>query len=199
MTQRRQRPSPRRLCRNTSRPTGARGGGAAPIRSAVMVRWMAAGRHGVDRSGRRGRHSRRGSPAIAFRFLRGSQAGLACLPACDGALAAAAAGRSRFLWLTFAILLRCLLHVPEEAQFSRMTIQVAVEPVSRNDAGLAAALPILAERFGDRLVPFRGGAAPARPDPDLARQPAAGCGGLRRIDRRRGRRSSASAPPTACR
>ncbi len=33
-----------------------------------------------------------------------------------------------------------------------MTIQVAVEPVSRNEAGLAAALPILAERFGSRFV-----------------------------------------------
>jgi len=32
-----------------------------------------------------------------------------------------------------------------------MTIQVAVEPVSRNEAGLAAALPILAARFGDRF------------------------------------------------
>lgn len=33
-----------------------------------------------------------------------------------------------------------------------MTIQVAVEPVSRNEAGLAAALPILADRFGPRFV-----------------------------------------------
>jgi len=33
-----------------------------------------------------------------------------------------------------------------------MTIQVAVEPVSRNEAGLAAVLPILAERFGPRFV-----------------------------------------------
>ena len=33
-----------------------------------------------------------------------------------------------------------------------MTIQVAVEPVSRNEAGLAAVVPILAERFGSRFV-----------------------------------------------
>ncbi|MBN9021875.1 MAG: FAD-binding protein [Rhizobiales bacterium] len=33
-----------------------------------------------------------------------------------------------------------------------MTIQVAVEPVFRNEPGLAAALPLLAERFGDRFV-----------------------------------------------
>jgi len=33
-----------------------------------------------------------------------------------------------------------------------MTIQVAVEPVPRNEAGLAAALPLLAERFGPRFV-----------------------------------------------
>ena len=33
-----------------------------------------------------------------------------------------------------------------------MTIQVAVEPVLRNEAGVAAALPILAERFGPRFV-----------------------------------------------
>ena len=31
-----------------------------------------------------------------------------------------------------------------------MTVQLAVEPVARNEAGLAAALPILAERFGER-------------------------------------------------
>ena len=33
-----------------------------------------------------------------------------------------------------------------------MTVQVAVEPVARNEAGIAAALPILAERFGERFV-----------------------------------------------
>ncbi|KAB2864258.1 MAG: FAD-binding protein, partial [Bauldia sp.] len=33
-----------------------------------------------------------------------------------------------------------------------MTVQVAVEPVTRNDAGIATALPILAERFGERFV-----------------------------------------------
>jgi len=33
-----------------------------------------------------------------------------------------------------------------------MTFQVAVTPVARNEAGIAAALPILAQRFGDRFV-----------------------------------------------
>ncbi len=33
-----------------------------------------------------------------------------------------------------------------------MTLQVAVEPVLRNEAGLAVALPILAQRFGERFV-----------------------------------------------
>ena len=33
-----------------------------------------------------------------------------------------------------------------------MTLQVVVEPVSRNEAGLTAALPILAERFGPRFA-----------------------------------------------
>jgi len=33
-----------------------------------------------------------------------------------------------------------------------MTFQVAVTPVARNEAGVAAALPILAQRFGDRFV-----------------------------------------------
>ena len=33
-----------------------------------------------------------------------------------------------------------------------MTVQLAVEPVGRNEAGIAAALPLLMERFGDRLV-----------------------------------------------
>jgi D-lactate dehydrogenase (cytochrome) len=33
-----------------------------------------------------------------------------------------------------------------------MTFQVAVTPVARNEAGIAAALPILAQRLGDRLV-----------------------------------------------
>jgi D-lactate dehydrogenase (cytochrome) len=33
-----------------------------------------------------------------------------------------------------------------------MTVQVAVEAVARNDAGIAAALPILHQRFGDRFV-----------------------------------------------
>jgi D-lactate dehydrogenase (cytochrome) len=33
-----------------------------------------------------------------------------------------------------------------------MTVQLAVEPVVRNDAGIAVALPILAQRFGERFV-----------------------------------------------
>jgi D-lactate dehydrogenase (cytochrome) len=33
-----------------------------------------------------------------------------------------------------------------------MTVQVAVEPVSRNEKGIAVAVPILAQRFGERLV-----------------------------------------------
>ena len=33
-----------------------------------------------------------------------------------------------------------------------MTVQLAVEPVARNDAGMAIALPILAQRFGERFV-----------------------------------------------
>jgi D-lactate dehydrogenase (cytochrome) len=33
-----------------------------------------------------------------------------------------------------------------------MTFQVAVTPVARNEAGIAAALPILAQRFGDRFM-----------------------------------------------
>jgi D-lactate dehydrogenase (cytochrome) len=33
-----------------------------------------------------------------------------------------------------------------------MTVQLAVEPVARNDAGIAVALPILAQRFGERFV-----------------------------------------------
>src|SRR6478735_6886727 len=33
-----------------------------------------------------------------------------------------------------------------------MTVHVPVEPVARNEAGLAVALPILAQRFGERLV-----------------------------------------------
>ncbi|WP_421722873.1 FAD-binding oxidoreductase [Bauldia sp.] len=33
-----------------------------------------------------------------------------------------------------------------------MTVAVAVEPVARNDAGIAVALPILAQRFGERFV-----------------------------------------------
>ena len=33
-----------------------------------------------------------------------------------------------------------------------MTVHVPVEPVARNEAGLAVALPVLAQRFGERLV-----------------------------------------------
>ena len=33
-----------------------------------------------------------------------------------------------------------------------MTVQVQVEPVARNEAGIAAVLPMLAERFGDRFT-----------------------------------------------
>src|SRR6202166_969823 len=33
-----------------------------------------------------------------------------------------------------------------------MTVHVWVEPVARNEAGLAVALPVLAQRFGERLV-----------------------------------------------
>ena len=33
-----------------------------------------------------------------------------------------------------------------------MTFQVAVTPVARNDAGIAATLPVLEQRFGDRFV-----------------------------------------------
>ena len=33
-----------------------------------------------------------------------------------------------------------------------MTVHVSVEPVARNEAGLAVALPVLAQRFGERLV-----------------------------------------------
>ena len=54
-----------------------------------------------------------------------------------------------------------------------MTIQVAVEPVSRNEAGLASALPILAAALRRAFHALRRGPPPARPTHDLARQPAA--------------------------
>ena len=56
------------------------------------------------------------------------------------------------LWLATAILLRCAA-IPQIVRCGEsMTVQVAVEPVKRNDAGIALALPILAQRFGERFV-----------------------------------------------